>query len=103
MVMVLNFNSTVSYSRLFHIELRRVLHAYLHMFSTITLLQKSSALTIHHLDISLENYMVAMHLEAQSPWVMRRSDSGCTTQCFMSLGDVSGYTSALLILLNAPE
>jgi hypothetical protein len=63
------------------------------------LLQKSSALIIHHSDTSLANYMVAMHLEAQFQWVMRKSDSGSTTQCFMSHGDASGYASALLIAI----
>ena len=41
--------------------------------------------------------MVAIHLEAQLQWVMRKNDSGCTTVCFTSHGDVSGYVSTLLM------
>ncbi|KAL5648725.1 hypothetical protein ACJX0J_039534, partial [Zea mays] len=49
-----------------------------------------SALTNHHSDTFLGNYMVAIHWEAQLQWAMRRSGSGCTTLCFMSHGDVNG-------------
>uniref|UniRef100_A0A0A9CBN6 Uncharacterized protein n=1 Tax=Arundo donax TaxID=35708 RepID=A0A0A9CBN6_ARUDO len=61
------------------------------------IVQKLSTLTIHYSDTSLENCMVPMHLEAQLQWVMTRSDKGCTTLFFMSLGDVSRYMFALLI------
>jgi hypothetical protein len=55
------------------------------------ILQKSSAVTIHHSDISLVSCIVAIHLEVQLQWAMIRSDSGSTTLCFMCLGDVNGY------------
>lgn len=73
----------------------------MHIHTSINhlLLQNLSALTNHHLDTFLGNYMVAIHWEAQLQWAMRRSGSGCTTLCFMSHGDVNGYASALLMAI----